>query len=82
MSFIWLIAYFLDFHRLYVYGLLAGISPLIGEWLWSRGLAPHHGWPITFGVSSAVMILVGLVVFIRLILANPIPAEGMPPEGS
>ena len=26
-------AYFLDFGRLYVYGLLVGLSPLVGEWL-------------------------------------------------
>jgi len=26
-------AYFLDFNRLYTYGLLVGLSPLVGEWL-------------------------------------------------
>lgn len=68
-------AYFLDFRRLYVYGLLAGMSPLIGEWLWARGSASHHGFPITFGITSSIMILTGLFLFIRLLRTNPAPAE-------
>ena len=71
-------AYFLDFNRLYIYGLLAGLSPLIGEWLWTHGYATHHGFPITFGTSSGIMILVGLAVFIRLLHNNPVPIEGIP----
>jgi len=73
-------AYFLDFSRLYIYGLLAGLSPLIGEWLWTHGYATHHGFPITFGTSSGIMILVGLAVFIRLLHNNPVPIEGIPSE--
>jgi hypothetical protein len=73
-------AYFLDFNRLYIYGLLVGLSPLIGEWLWTHGYATHHGFPITFGTSSGIMILVGLAVFIRLLHNNPLPIEGIPSE--
>ena len=73
-------AYFLDFNRLYIYGLLAGLSPLIGEWLWTHGYATHHGFPITFGTSSGIMILVGLAVFIRLLHNNPVPIQGIPSE--
>jgi hypothetical protein len=73
-----LAAYFLDFNRLYLYGLLVGFSPLVGEWLWSQGLAPHHGFPITFGTTSGIMILVGLAVFVRLVRDNPIPIEEKP----
>jgi uncharacterized membrane protein YhdT len=73
-------AYFLDFSRLYIYGLLAGLSPLIGEWLWTHGYATHHGFPITFGTSSGIMILVGLAVFIRLLHNNPVPIQGIPSE--
>ena len=68
-------AYFLDFNRLYVYGLLVGLSPLVGEWLWTHRYATHHGFPITFGTSAGIMILVGVVVFVRLLRANPIPTE-------
>jgi MFS family permease len=73
-------AYFLDFTRLYVYGLLVGLSPLIGEWLWTEGFASHHGFPITFGATAGIMMLVGLSVFLRLLRDNPVPIEGMPME--
>ena len=73
-------AYFLDMPRLYVYGLLLWLSPLIGEWLWSHGYVSHHGFPITFGITSAIMIIVGLVIFIRLLRENPLPHEEIPSE--
>ena len=69
-----LAAYFLDFGRLYFYGLLVGLSPL--------GYVTHHGFPITFGTTSGLMILFGLVAFIRLLRNNPIPAENIPTESA
>jgi MFS family permease len=71
-------AYSLDFSRLYIYGLLVGLSPMVGEWLWTHGYTTHHGFPITFGASAGIMILVGVVVFIRLLHDNPVPTEGIP----
>ena len=71
-------AYFLDFSRLYIYGLLVGLSPLVGEWLWTHGYATHHGFPITFGTAAGIMILVGVTVFVRLLHDNRVPAEGIP----
>jgi hypothetical protein len=73
-------AYLLDFPRFYVYGLLLGLSPLVGEWLFANGYASHHGFPVVFGFTSAVMILTGLVVFLRLVRDNPVPAEAPQPE--
>ena len=70
-------AYFLDFPRLYVYGLLGALAPLIGEWLYQNRGASHHGFPIVFGTLAGVMILTGLVTFIRFMQNNPLPAEGM-----
>jgi hypothetical protein len=74
-----LAGYLLDFVRLYIYGLLVGFSPLVGEWLWSHGYASHHGFPITFGTTAGIMIVVGLVLFIRLLHDNPLPT-GVPSE--
>lgn len=68
-------SHFLDFNRLFVYGLLAAASPIVGEWLYSQGSASHHGFPLTFGVSAAIMILSGLMVFLRLVQHYPIPVE-------
>jgi hypothetical protein len=46
----------------------------------SNGKATHHGFPITFGTSAGIMILVGLVVFVHLLRNNPAPLEGIPSE--
>ena len=70
-------AYFLDFPRLYVYGLLGALAPLIGEWLYQNMGASHHGYPIVFGTLAGVMILTGLVTFVRFLQNNPLPAESM-----
>ena len=82
LTFFTALGYFLDVHRLYVYGLIVGVSPVIGEWLWSRGLTSHHGLPLIFGAVSAVMILVGAAILVRLIRANPLPPEGAMPVES
>ena len=68
-------AFFLDISRLYFYGLLAGLSPLIGEWLWSQGYAAHHGFPLTFGTLAGIMTIVGLVIFFRFLRNNPLLLE-------
>jgi len=73
-----LAAGFLDFTRLYFYGLLTGLAPLVGEWLFVNGKASHHGNPIAFGTASGIMILVGLVVLVRLLNSTPIPTEEIP----
>jgi ABC-type dipeptide/oligopeptide/nickel transport system permease component len=73
-------AYLLDINRLYIYGLLVGLSPLVGEWLWNHGYATHHGFPITFGTSITIMLLVGLAIFVRLVRNNPVPKAGIPSE--
>ncbi|HEY5729709.1 MAG TPA: hypothetical protein VIS72_06625, partial [Anaerolineales bacterium] len=39
-------AYGLDYARLYLYGLMFFIAPLIGEWLYANHGASHHGYPI------------------------------------
>ncbi len=70
-------AYFLDFPRLYAYGLLGALAPLIGEWLYQNMGASHHGFPIVFGTLAGVMILTGLVTFIRFLQNNPLPAGEM-----
>ena len=62
-----LAGYFLDIPRFYGYGLLTALAPLIGEMLWEEGLASHHGYPVTFGVLSGLMIIIGLNLFIQVV---------------
>jgi hypothetical protein len=67
--------YFLDFTRLYIYGVLVAFAPLIGELLYVYLKIPHHGFPITFGLTSVAIITTGLFLFVRLIRDHPLPAS-------
>ena len=64
-------AYFLDFTRLYLYGILSAFAPLIGEVLYVYLKAPHHGFPITFGFVSCLIMITGMVLFVRLLRDHP-----------
>jgi hypothetical protein len=64
--------FLLDLPRLFLYGLLLGLAPVVGEWLWVNANVTHHGFPITFGTVSGVMILIGIILFTRLLRDNPI----------
>ena len=66
-----LAGYFLDFPRLYLYGILAALAPLIGEILYVRLDVPHHGFPVTFGITAGLMIVTGLIFFVRLLRTYP-----------
>ena len=59
-------AYFLDVPRFFLYGILLALAPLVGEWLFRRDLATHHGYPITFAVAAGVMAIGGLLRFHRV----------------
>ena len=66
---------FLDFPRLFLYGVLVAIAPLIGELLYQYLKVSHHGYPVTFGFISTLMILIGVTRFIRLIHTHPLPPD-------
>jgi hypothetical protein len=64
-------AYLLEYARLYFYGLLLFAAPFGGEWLSVNYGAAHHGYPITFGIAAAVIVVVGVLTFLRLLRDNP-----------
>jgi MFS family permease len=68
-------AYFLNFARLFIYGLLFLISLMVGEWLFVNFKVSHHGFPITFGISAGIIIITGLIIFYRLLRENPVPVN-------
>jgi hypothetical protein len=68
-------AYFLNFARLFVYGLLFGLSLAAGEWLYATFRIPHHGFPATFGIAAGAIIIAGFVLFFRLLARYPVPRE-------
>lgn len=62
-----LAAYLLEIPRLFFYGVLLAGAPFVGEKLFQRGLASHHGFPITFGVAAVIILVSGLVRFRRVV---------------
>jgi hypothetical protein len=71
-------AYFLKFRRLYVYGILVAGSPVISELMFRQWGTAHHGFPIVFGITAAIIIAIGVVLFTRLMRGNPpMTAEAM-----
>lgn len=70
-----LAGYMLEFPRLYFYGILIALAPLIGEFLYTTFHASHHGFPITFGIASLLIILYGLGTFLRLLKEHPVVSQ-------
>lgn len=66
-------AYFLELPRLFIYGLLFVLSLVIGEWLFAQFKVANHGFPITFGLTTGIIIVTGMVRFMRLLQKYPIP---------
>jgi len=67
-----LAGYMMEFPRLYLYGVITALAPIIGEYLFTNFHVSHHGIPITFGTISPIIILVGLVIFLRLLKQYPV----------
>jgi len=72
-----LAAYFLDSPRFYLYGLMIVLAVPVGEWLYQNMGFSHHGFPVSFGLTSATIITVGLVKFIQLVRSHPMPPNGL-----
>jgi hypothetical protein len=66
-----LAGYMLEIPRIYLYGILISAAPMIGEYLYQNLGFSHHGFPITFGFLSAVLVLTGLVILFRLLKKYP-----------
>jgi hypothetical protein len=66
-----LAGFMLEMPRLYLYAILIAAAPVIGEYLYLNFGASHHGFPITFGFSSAVLVLTGLIILVRLLSKYP-----------
>ena len=66
-----LAGYLLDTPRFYLYGLMLLIAPPVGEWLYQQHGFSHHGYPVVFGFVAGVLILAGLVLFLRFLKHNP-----------
>ena len=70
-----LIAYFLNYTRMYAYGILVSLAPIVGEWLHVNMGASHHGWPITFGICAGIMITTGITLFVKFLRSHTLPTD-------
>ena len=61
----------LEYPRLYGYGILVALSPPIGEFLYQTNNASHHGFPVMFGISGGLLILIGLLDLRRVFKKYP-----------
>jgi len=69
-----LMAYFLDFSRLYLIGVLYALAVPLD--IMQREFASIDLTFAAFGVPAAVILLMGAVVFIRFLRDYPLPTEG------
>ena len=65
-------AFFLGVPRVFFYGVMLAAAPVVGEFLFQRGYATHHGFPVTFGTCTVVILVAGIVRFVRFL---PPPAS-------
>jgi hypothetical protein len=75
-----LAAYSLNIPRFFLYGLLLAVGPYVGEWLWRRGYASHHGYPVVFGIAAAAIAAVGLIKLLALVRGHAPLGDGPPAE--
>jgi len=70
-----LMAYLMDFSRLYLYGVLFALQEVLGVAL--RELAGVDiGFLVGSALSAAIVLLMGIVVFVRFLGEYPLPAVG------
>jgi hypothetical protein len=67
--------FFLDFARLYLYGVLIALAQIIGEVLFQYLHVPHHGFPVTFGFASGLITITGLVLLTRFVRMHPLQSD-------
>jgi hypothetical protein len=64
--------------RFAFYGILLFAAFVGGETLWNLGWPPAmfaHGWPLTFGIAGAIILVTGLTNLVRFLQSNPLPVK-------
>jgi hypothetical protein len=64
-------AFMLEIPRVFFYGVLLAAAPPIGEFLFSRGYASHHGFPVVFGTCALIIFASGIIRFIGFLPRRP-----------
>jgi len=66
----------LQLNRFFAYGIGTALASVAGEWLFQRGMASHHGFPLAFGASSVILIGIGVLQFMHFLHHHPVSPEG------
>lgn len=69
-------AYLLDVPRFYFYGVLYALPFPAAIALDENGIVSHNvAFPLSYGVSAGIIVLIGLVLFVRFLNDYPLPPE-------
>jgi hypothetical protein len=71
-----IIAYLMKYPRLYLIGILIWLAIFINELLYDP-LDYRIRWLLSFGVMGCIILIMGLVIFIRFLKKYPLPKEEM-----
>jgi hypothetical protein len=74
-------AYMLDLARFYFYGAMNSLAVVVGELLYQFAGASHHGFPVAFGLTSSIMIIVGIILLVNFLRKYPKPGGDLNLEG-
>ena len=69
-----LMAYFMEFKRLYLYGVLFALQEVVGVG-WREFAGVDIGFFIGSAVSAVIVLLIGTVVLVRFLREYPLPAD-------
>ena len=66
-----LTAYMIEYPKLFLYGVVCSLAIWIGEFLYNQYQVPHHGLPLTFGIISGALVLIGVFTIWKIYKNNP-----------
>lgn len=69
------VAYFLQFNRLYLIAILVGLTYFLDEIYALLGIPEPFDSLLAYGMVSATIIIIGIIVFIKFLKNYPLPRE-------
>lgn len=64
--------FYLDFPRLFFYGIFISVLVPVGEVLFWNGKVSHHGYPLVFGIASIIIFSYGIFHLVSFLKNYPI----------
>lgn len=64
--------FYLDFPRLFFYGIFISVLIPVGEVLFWNGKVSHHGYPMVFGIASIIVFSNGIYHLVKFVKNYPV----------